>query len=93
MGKDEKIVGVHEFKSSGVQGRILVPGLRLGCVFTRKTSASSGLIQNLQPNWQLFGEMSIFNEDFRSLMPSLSLTPWPRPVFTLLNYLDSYLGA
>jgi hypothetical protein len=28
----------------------------------------------LEPNWQLFGKMSIFNEDFGSLMPSLSLT-------------------
>ncbi len=56
---------------SGVQGSILVPGLHLGCVFTRKASASSGLIQNLEPNWQLFGKMSIFNEDFGSLMPSL----------------------
>ena len=52
----------------------------LGCLFTRKASASSGLIQNLEPNWLLFGKMSIFNEDFGSLMPSLSLTlnvePW-----------------
>jgi hypothetical protein len=28
----------------------------------------------LEPNWLLFGEMNIFNEDFGSLMPSLSLT-------------------
>jgi hypothetical protein len=61
-------------RGSGVQGCILVPGQHLGCVFTRKASASSGLIQNLEPNWQLFGKMSIFNEDFGSLMPSLSLT-------------------
>jgi hypothetical protein len=67
-------IGVHGFKGSGVQGSILVPGLYLGCVFTRKTSASSGRIQNLEPNWQLFGEMGIFNENFGSLMPSLSLT-------------------
>jgi hypothetical protein len=59
-------VGVHGFKGSGVQGSILVPGLHLGCVFTRKASASSGLIQNLEPNWQLLGKMSIFNEDFGS---------------------------
>ena len=32
----------------GVQGSILVPGLRLGCVFMRKASVSSGLIQNLE---------------------------------------------
>jgi hypothetical protein len=56
------------------RGCILVPGLHLGCVFTRKASASSGLIQDLEPNWQLSGEMSIFNEDFESLMVSLSLT-------------------
>jgi hypothetical protein len=31
-------------------------------------------MQNLEPNWQLFGEMNIFNEDFGSLIPSLSLT-------------------
>jgi len=70
----KNIVGVHGFKGSGVQGSILVPGLHLGCVFTRKASASSGLLQNLEPNWQLFGKISIFDEDFGSLMPSLSLT-------------------
>ncbi|MEA1946604.1 MAG: hypothetical protein U9N83_04805 [Thermodesulfobacteriota bacterium] len=59
-------VGVHWFKGSGVQGSILVPGLHLGCVFTKKALASSVLIQNLEPNWQLLGEMSIFNEDFGS---------------------------
>jgi len=67
-------VGVHGFKGSGVQGSILVPGLHLGGVFTKKASASSGLIQNLEPDWQLFGKTSILNEDFGSLMPSLSLT-------------------
>ena len=44
-------------------GSFLVPGLHLGCLFTTKVSASSGLIQNLEPNWQLFGEMSIFSQD------------------------------
>ncbi len=68
------MVGVHGFKGSGVQGSILVPGLHLGCIFTRKASTSSGLIQNLEPNWQLLGKMSIFNDDFGSSMPSLSLT-------------------
>ena len=43
-------VGVHGFKGSVVQGSILVPGLHLGCVFTRKASALSVLIQNLEPN-------------------------------------------
>jgi hypothetical protein len=57
-----------------VQGSILVPGLHLGCIFTRKASASSDLVQKLEPNWQLFGKMSIFIEDFGSSMPSLSLT-------------------
>jgi hypothetical protein len=70
----ELLVSVHGFKGSGVQGCILVPGLHVGCVFTTKASASSGLIQNLEPNWQLFKGMSIFNEDFWSLIPSLSLT-------------------
>ena len=71
---------VQGFKGSGVQDSILVPGLHLGCVFAGKASASSGLIQNLKPNWQLFGEISIFYEDFGSSMPSLFLTlnvePW-----------------
>ena len=49
------------FKGSGVQGYILVPGLHIGCVFTTKASASSGLIQNLEPIWQLFKGMSIVN--------------------------------
>jgi len=66
--------GVHRFKGSGVQGCIFVPGLHLGGAFTTKASASSGLFQNLEPNWQLFGKLSIYNEDFGSLMPSLSLT-------------------
>ncbi len=59
----ELIISVHGFKGSGVQGCILVPGLQIGCVFTTKASASSGLIQNLEPNWQLFKGISIFNED------------------------------
>jgi len=59
---------------SEVQGSILVPGLHLECVFTRKASSSSGLIQNLEPNGQLLGKISVFNEDFWSSMPSLSLT-------------------
>ena len=67
-------VGVHRFKGSRVQGSILVPGLHLGCVFTRKASAASGLIQNLELNWQLFGKMNIFNEDIGASIPSLSLT-------------------
>jgi len=40
-----------------------------------KASALSGLIQNLKSIWQLFGEIGIFNEDFGSSMPSLSLNP------------------
>jgi len=62
---------------SRVQGfkvPFLSPGLHLGCVFTRKASASSGLKQNLEPNWQLFAKMNVFDEDFRSLMLPLSLT-------------------
>ena len=56
------------------RGFIRVAGLHLGCVFRRKASASSGLIQNLEQNWQLFRKMSIYNRDFGSLMPCLSLT-------------------
>ena len=52
------------------RGCILVPGLHLGCVYTKKAYASSGLIQNLEPNWQLFGKMSISNE--RRLWPRAS---------------------
>ena len=65
---------VQRFRGSEVQGSILVPGLNLECVFTSKASSSSGLIQILEPNWQLLGKMNIFNEDFGSSMPSLSLT-------------------
>jgi hypothetical protein len=56
------------------RGSIFVPGLHLGCVFKRKASGSPGLIQKLEPNWQSFGKMSIFNEDLGSTIPSLSLT-------------------
>ena len=67
-------VRVHGFKGSGVQSSILVPGLHLGCVFTRKASALSGVIQNLEPNWQLLGKTSLFNEALGSSMPSWFLT-------------------
>jgi len=65
---------------SKVQGSILVPELHLGCVFTGKASAPSGLKQNLEPNRQLFAKMRIFDEDFRSLMLPLSLTLNYEPV-------------
>jgi hypothetical protein len=68
------MVTVHGFKGSGVQGLILVHGTHLGSVFIRKASASSGPIQNLELNWQLLGEMRIFNEDFGCSIPFLSLT-------------------
>jgi len=68
------MVGVHGFRGSEVQGFILDLGLHLKCVFTRKASSSSALIQNLEPKQQLIGKMSIFNEDFGSSTPSLSLT-------------------
>jgi len=74
LKKDTFLVSVHGFKGSEVQGSILIPGLNLECVFTSKASSSSGLIQNWEPNWQLLGKMNIFNEDFGSSMPSLSLT-------------------
>jgi len=59
-----KTVSVHGFKGSWVQGSMLVLGMHLGSVFIRKASASSALIQNLEPNWQLLGKMSIFNTAF-----------------------------
>jgi hypothetical protein len=61
-------------QGSGVKGSILVPGLNLIRVITRKASFSSGLIQNLKLNWQLLVKMNLCNEGFGSAMPSLSLT-------------------
>jgi len=74
--KGSEVVGsvFKEFRGSMVQGSIRVPGPHLGCVFRRKASASSGLIPNLEHNWQLFRKMRIYNKDFGSLMPCLSLT-------------------
>jgi len=69
------VVGVHGFKGSAVQGSILVLRLHLCCVSTRNASVSSSLIQNVETNWQLLGEMSIFIEDFGSSMSFLALNP------------------
>ena len=78
-------------RRSRVQGSILVPELHLWCVFTRKASVSSGQILNLKLNWQLLGKMNICNEDFGSLLPSLSLTlnvePWTRERLPILYVL------
>jgi len=46
-------------------------------IYEKNIIVLSGLIQNVEPNWQLLGKMSIFNEDFGFSMPSLSLTPGP----------------
>ena len=62
-------------QGSGFKGCIITPGLHLGCIFTRKASASSGLFQNLELNRQLFGKMSIFNEHFRSFNAFFVLNP------------------
>jgi hypothetical protein len=78
--------GVQRFR---VQGFTLVLGLDLGCVFANKAVASSGLIQNLELNWQLFEKRRIFNEDFGPFMPYLSLflNLEPRtPYLVFLNY-------
>ena len=40
-------------QGSGVQSSILFPGLHSECICTTKASASSGVIQYLEPNWQL----------------------------------------
>ncbi len=40
------------------------PWTGFGMRIYKQASASAGLIQNSAPNWQLFGEMSIFNKDF-----------------------------
>jgi hypothetical protein len=62
-------------QGSRVQGSILVHGVHLGSVFMRKASASSGLIQNLELNWQLLGKMSIFNPAFsRDFKRGVNLT-------------------
>ena len=65
------IVCVHGFKGSRVQGSILVPGLRLGCVFMRKASFSSGLIQNLEQIGNYLGKWTF-------LIPLLAgnVEPW-----------------
>ncbi len=59
---------VHKFKDSGIQDCILDSGGHLECLFKKKASASSGLIQNLELNWQLFRGKSIFYADLESLM-------------------------
>ena len=58
-------------QGSGVKASILIPGLHLEGVFTRKESSLADLIRNLDPNQQLLGKISICNEDFGSSMPSL----------------------
>jgi hypothetical protein len=68
-------VGVHGFKGSEVQGSIFIPGLRLERVFMKKASSSTGLIQNLEPNWQLLEKMTMFNEGFGCSMPFFALNP------------------
>ena len=75
------------------KGCILVAGLHLGCVFTRKAAASSVMIQNLEPNWQLFGKMSILNDDFGFLMSFFvlnserwTLNLWTVTIFWLLRF-------
>ena len=55
-------VTVHGFKGSGVHGSILVHEVHLGYIFMRKASASSGLIQNLELNWQLLGKIAILRQ-------------------------------
>jgi hypothetical protein len=67
-------VCVHGFKGSEVQGSIFVPVLHLERVFMKKALSSAGLIQNLEPNWQLLDKMTMFNEDCGYSMPSLPLT-------------------
>jgi hypothetical protein len=66
--------GVHGFKGSEVQGSIFVPGLCLERVFMKKASCSTDLIQNFEPNWQLFEKITMFNENFGYSKPSLPLT-------------------
>ena len=68
------IVGVHEFRGSGVQGSILIPELHLGYVFTRRALASSSLIQNLEPNWQ-FWKNEHFQQGFLAFNAVFVINP------------------
>jgi len=71
--------GIYHCNRSQVQG-FKVPFLSPDCIWDaylrekRQLRHSSGLKQNLEPNRQLFAKMSIFDEDFRSLMLPLLLT-------------------
>jgi len=58
----------------GVKGSILVPVTAFGMRIYEKSISFVRLKQNLEPNWQLVAKMSIFDEDFKSLMLPLSLT-------------------
>ena len=69
--RNNRRLRVQRFRGSEVQGSIFVPGLYLERVFIRKALSSTGLIQNLEPNWQLLEKMTMFNEDFESSMPFL----------------------
>jgi hypothetical protein len=63
---------VQRFRGSRFNSR---PWTAFGMrIYEKSVSFVRNLIQSLEQNWQLFGEMSIFTEDFGSLMPSLSLT-------------------
>jgi len=57
-------------------------------IYGKSVSFVSGLKQNLEPNWQLFAKMSIFDEDFRSLMLPLSLTLNHEPVNGYILYMS-----
>jgi hypothetical protein len=50
------------------RGCIIDSGLHLECLFKKKASASSGLIQNLELDYELFRGKSNFNDDLESLM-------------------------
>ncbi len=62
---------VQRFRDSKFHSR---PGTVFGMLICEKSVSFVRLIQNLEPNWQLFDKMNIFNEDFGSLISSLSLT-------------------
>jgi hypothetical protein len=64
-------VGVHGFKDSRFHSR---PWTAFGMRIYEKSVSFVRHNPKFGANWQLFGKMSIFNEDFGSLMPSLSLT-------------------
>jgi hypothetical protein len=67
-------IGVHGFKGSEVQKFNSRPWTAIGMRIYEKSVGSVRPNPKFEPNWQLFGKMSLLSEDFGSLMHFLSLT-------------------